>query len=365
MDETTFRILDALTRDLGRPTSINELTGKIRKLYKTAHYKNIYDKIQGLKRQDILKLERIGKSSIIWLNFNNYRLTEMLGEMEKEKKWKILEDKEKIKKIVMDLEEHFRSYIIYSVIMANPEDNIALNRMELLILLPNKQIGEWRKNGEPDNSMTSFYENQSGEICLIIDGMEKYYNMKLDCLVLYEEEFKELLNSDEANPVKEMLPDHIAIMGPDDFWVAIKIALMEGIKIKREEGINPAKISEMDLIYNLSRFGYREMGSEIKRGRDICLEYIITSILIGGDARRVEAIPVLLAKNRPRYGLLLFLCKKYGKLGKLLGLLKTLDKIIKSKEAGNAIKIMEKMKVKEEPTDEKAIRQKMRLYHAI
>lgn len=36
MDETTFRILDTLSRELGRPPSINELTRKIETLHGTA-----------------------------------------------------------------------------------------------------------------------------------------------------------------------------------------------------------------------------------------------------------------------------------------------------------------------------------------
>lgn len=353
MDETTFRILDALSRDLGRPTSINELTGRIRKLHKTAYYKNIYDKVQELKRQDIVKLERIGKSSIIWLNFNNYRLTEILDEMEKEKKWKFLEGREKIKRLFMDIKRLLDEFPVDSVIVINPESNLHFNRAEFLFILY-----------EPIDDL-SLYEDTPRTIYSVIKGLEKDYYMELDCLILGEEEFKELLGAGEANPAKEMLPDHITIISPEDFWVIIKEALSNGIKIKREEEVNPAKISEADLTHNLSRFGYEEMGPRIEKGRDICLEYIITSILISGDARRAEAVPILLAKNRPRYSILLFLCKKYGKLGKLLGLLKALDKIKKTGDAENAIKIMEKMKVKEEPPDEKAIKQKMGLYHAI
>lgn len=355
MDETTFRILDALSRDLSNPTSINELTGKIRKLHKTAYYKNIYDKIQELKRQDFIKLERIGKSSVIWFNFNNYRLTEMLGEMEKEKKWKFLESREKMKRVFMDIKRLLDEFPVDSVIVINPESNLHFNRAEFFFLL----------NEPNDESLLSLYEGAPRVIYSVIKDLEKDYYMKLDCLVLGRKEFKELLGAGEANPIKEILPDHITIIRPEDFWVIIKEALSNGIKIKGEEEVNPAKISEADLTHNLSRFKYEEMGPRIGKGRDICLEYIITSILIGGDARRIEAVPTLLAKNKPRYSLLLFLCKKYGKLGKLLGLLKALDKIKKTGEPENAIKILEKMKVKEEPPDEKAIKQKMRLYHAI
>ena len=86
MDETTFRILDTLSRELGRQISINELTRKIAKQHGSAYYANIYKKLLALNKEGTILIGRIGKSSIISLNFKNYLLIDLLIEMELKKK---------------------------------------------------------------------------------------------------------------------------------------------------------------------------------------------------------------------------------------------------------------------------------------
>ncbi len=366
MNQTTFRILDALSGDLGSPVSINGLTGKIRELHKTAHYKNIYDKIQGMEKQGIVKLERIGKSSIIRLNFNDYRTTGKLAEMELEKERRFLEGRPGMQALLMMMKTCFHGFCINSISIIRPEKNTLLNRAEFLFILyepPKKmeEVHETEHGRETEQDREKSMQNEILNIQLVMQSLEKAHNMKLDCLVLRGKDFLSLLKETQSNPLKAMLPGQIAFFHPRDYWTEIKVA---GSIMEAEETI-PAKIPEKDMAYNLSRFGYKEIGPKIKHGRDICLEYIITSILIGRDARRTEAIPVLLAKNKPKYNLLIFLCKKYGKLGRLLGLLKAMNKVMKSKEIENAINMLERMKIKEEKTDENAIRQKMRLYHAV
>lgn len=364
MDKTTFRILSTLSGDLGSPVSINTLTGNIRKLHKTAYYKNIYDKIRELEKQDIIKLERIGKSSIITLNFNNYLLTDLLTEMELKKKENFLKNRAEMWMLFQEMETYFRQgfCLINSISIIKPEKNIPLNRAEFLFILT--EPSKWRIGGEP-GTKEQFIQNEILNIHLIMQSLQKAHNIKLDYLVLRENEFLELLEERQSNPLKEMLSDQIALFHPQDYWIEMKRAVMKGIRIERREEVKPAKIPEQDLVYNLSGFGYKEIGTKIREGKELCLEYIIVSILIKGDARRIEAVPILLAKSKPKYSLLMFLCKKYEKLEKLLGLLKVLNKIVKSKETGNAIKILETIKIKEEKADEKAIREKMRLYHAI
>lgn len=364
MDETTFRILDALSRDLGRPTSINSLVGKIRSLHRTAYYKNIYDKVQELAKQGTIRLDNIGKSSIVTLNFNDYHTTGRLAEMELEKERRFLENKTEMQMLLMEMKTYFRDFRINSISIISPQKNIPLNRAEFLFILyePLKRMEEVH---EPEHGRETEQDREKSiqnEIFIIHSLMQKLqgiHSMKLDCLVLRSKEFLSLLKESQSNPLKAMLPGQIAFFHPQDYWIEIKV--VGGIA--EAEEIDPAKIPEKDLVYNLSRFGYKEIGSKIVQGRDICLESVITSILISEDARRIEAIPVLMVKNKPRYGLLLFLCKKYGKLGKLFGLLNALHKIKKTKGAENAIRILEELGIEEEKADEKAIKQKMELYY--
>ena len=350
MDKTTFRILDVLSRDLNSPTSIYQLTNRIKKTHGTAYYKNIYDKIQDLKKQGILNLSEIGKASIITLNFSNYRLTDTLAEMELMKKQEFLKTRMEIQTIFIEIDKEFRGAFpsIESIAIIDPENNFKLNRMEFLFLLAN------------------FDEEQTiWSIHSIMQRLESRHNIKIDYLTMTEKEFLNSLESEESNPLKEMISSKIAFFSPQDFWIWIKTALIKGIRIETKKETNPAKIMNQDLIYNLNRFGYKEMGLKIKSGKKICIEYIITSVLLQGGARRIDAIPALLLKNKVNYSLLIFLCKKYKKAGKLLGLLRILKKIRKSKEIENAIRILETMKTREIKANEKSILEKMRLYDAI
>jgi len=368
MNETAFRILDALSRNLGSPISINELTGRIKELHGTAYYKNIYGKIQDLKKQNILTITEIGKSSIIKLNFNNYLLTDILAEMELKRKQNFLEKKTELQMLLLGMETYFSQgfYLIESISLADPERNMKLNRAEFLFLLAEPL--QWVKNGkpEPEEKGIVMLQSEMWGIHSIMQTLQKMHSIKTDYLILRENEFLELLKSEESNPLKEMLSNKIAFHSPQSFWIEIKTALTKGIQIKLEkEEANPAKISEQDLIYNLSRLGYKEMGPKISQGRDICLESIITSLLLKNDARRIEAIPAILAKNKANYNLLIFLCQKYNQLEKLLGLLQVLNKIKGSEEIENAIRILKERKLIEKKYDEKSIKQKMRLYSAI
>jgi hypothetical protein len=345
MDKTTFRILDILSRDLGSQTSINELTRRIKETHGTAYYKNIYDKIQDLKKQDILNLTEIGKASVITLNFNDYQLTDLLAEMELKKKQELLEKNIEMQMIFLEMDKEFRSIpSIESILIIDPEKNFKLNRMEFLFLLANF------------DETTNIYS--------IMEGLQSKHNIKIDSLIITEKEFLNLLDSEGSNPLKAMLSNKIAFFSPQDFWIWIKTALIKGIRIKTEE-TNPAGISEQDLTYNLNRFGYKEFGLKIEQGRKICIEYIITSILLQDDARRVQAVPILLTKNKIDYNLLIFLCKKYKKAEELLGLIKALTRIKESKETNNAIRILETMKIKGIRMNEKNIAEKMRLYDAV
>ena len=350
MDNTTFRILDILSRDLDSPISINRLTKKIKETHGTAYYKNIYDKIQDLKAQNILNITEIGKASVITLNFNDYRLTDILSEIEKKKKQEFLEKNIEMQMIFLEIDKEFRSTFpsIESISIIDSEKNLKLNRIELLFLLA---------NFEEEQTIFSIHS--------IIERLQSKHNINIDCLILTEKEFLGLLGSEDINPLKEMLSDKITFFSPEDFWIWIKTALNKGIRIKTEEKINPAKISEQNLIYNLNRFGYKEFGLKIEQGNKICIEYIITSILLQDDARRTQSIPILLMKNEINYNLLIFLCKKYKKTGELFGILRILNKIKQNNGIKNAIRILETIKAKEIKINEKTIIEKLRLYDAV
>jgi len=138
---------------------------------------------------------------------------------------------------------------------------------------------------------------------------------------------------------------------------------MHGIRIKFDtEQTNPSKISHRDLTYNLARFGYKELGPEIQRGEDISIEFIVASILMGDDRRRLTAIPIILAKNKANYGLLDFLSQRYGFAERLLSTLISLNKIVPSRDIDNTIATLKEAGIRPIKLDESHIRDTMLLY---
>lgn len=353
MDETTYRILDILWRQTGRPVSIHELTSKIREFHGTAYYTNIYQKIRTLTKDATITLTKTGRSSFANLNFDNYLLIDLLTEMELKKKRDLLTKSKELQTLFKDIDERYENIrAIESISATNAERNLKLNRIELLILL----------HGSKDNNQ----RREIMEIQAIARELQTLHNIKLDPLILTTAEFINFLTSDETNPLKEMLSNKITFHSPQGFWTPIASAWVRGRRIGLvEKETNPARISEENLVFNLARFGYREIGHEIREGEKICLEFIIASILMKQDARRIDAVPILLAKNKASYSLLIFLSQKYGISARLLGLLKALNKIRPMTEAALAIEILQRLNTEEVKADEKSIESKMRLYNAI
>ena len=353
MDETTFRILDTLWRETGRPISILELTSRIREFYGTAHYPNIYGKIRALTKGGAINLTKTGRSSLASLNFANYLLADLLTELELKRKHDLLMKSNELQSLFRDIEERYEDIrSIESISAIDPQRNFKLNRTELLILLH-------RSEGDDNlREIINVYE--------IAWGLQAIHNIKLDLLILTTDEFLDFLRSDETNPLREMLANKIAFHSPQKFWSKITAAQAGGYRIKLlERKTNPARIPERDLIFNLARFGYKEIGLEIVRGERICIEYIIVSIMMKEDARRIDAIPIILAKSEANYNLLTFLSQKYALSGRLLGLLKALNRVRSTKETANAIEILEALKTKEIKADHRTIEKKMRLYNVV
>lgn len=355
MDEGTYRILYTLARNLGKPPSINELTGKIEETYGAAYYANIHEKIQDLAKNGIITLSKAGRSSLASLNFNSYLIIDLLAEMELRRKQDFLQGKQEMQMLMMEVDTYLHSLLlIKSVSLMFPERNAKLNKAELLIHI---------KKTERE-SMT---ESKIG-IHEIIESLQKIHNIRIDYAILEDKMLLNLLKSDESNLGREILTNKIVILNPQDFWLEIIKAGGDGVKITAEGNeINPAKISDEDLVFNLARFGYTELGPKIKQGRLICIEYIIIAILFQNDARRMDAIPIILAKNseKTNYDLLLFLARKYGFGGNILGILRALRNLVVHgmKMINEPIRLLEAMQIEEIKTNEKSIKQKLRLYH--
>lgn len=344
-------ILDILSREPGHAMSISELAKKIERSYGTAYYANTYKNVRNLLAHGSITRQRSGRSSLVALNFANYLTVDSLAEMELARKHHLLEMRPGLMMLLADIDERFKdSSFIRSMSLVNPERNMRLNRMELLIILQN--LSESR---DPRNALLKMHSDAR--------TFQKKHNTRIDALILSKDELLALLQSSDINPVKEMLSNKIAFFHPQTFWTDMQDALERGIQVRtRESETHPARIPKDDLVYNLTRFGYKEIGTKIVQGKDICIEYIVTSILMKNDARRINSIPIILAKNNSNYNLLVFLSQKYGVSNRMLGLLKVLNRIRPSEEVQLAIGILETLQVTEIKADEHAIREKMRLY---
>lgn len=350
-----YRILDILSRRLGSPMSINEVTKSIDQIHGGAYYANTHEKIKEMDKEGTVTLTKAGRSSLVSLDFDNYLIVDMLAEMELKRKQDFLKERQEMQMLMMELDTYLHDISLISyILLMYPQRNARLNKVEMFIHLR-----------ESDDKKA--IKEAKLAIHTVMKTLQKIHNIRIDYLTLEDKTFSDLLRSNETNTVREMLHDKIAISHPQDFWLAIKNATQKGISIFAEQKeTNPAKISQEDLVFNLARFGYAEIGPKIKQGRLFCIEYIIASIMFHDDARRVDAVPVIIAKNPEiSYDLLLFLARKYGFEGKILGILRTLRNLVahKMKTIDESISLLEAMKVKEVKADNKSMKERLRLYN--
>ncbi|WP_067957035.1 hypothetical protein [Nitrosopumilus sp. Nsub] len=354
MNESTLRTIDILSRRIGKPVSINKLVEKIHEKYGTAYYRQIYDEIKKLKENNEIDMIRSGKSTLPFLNFNNPLLIDKLSQIELERKIRFLHDRKELELIIFELMEKLRKYeLISSMGIVNPERNAKLNRIELIIML---------RNFESDNDWKPTFTIRKR-----IDAISALHNIRIDPLLIQENNFIELLKDDNANIVKNILSNKIIISNPQNFWMIIKSMSDNKIQFSTDNEINPAKITEDELMYNLAKFGYKEFGHVITKESSIRIEYIITAILLRKEVRMLEAIPIILIKTETKvnYNLLLFLSQKYDTASKLLGVLNAIREYKHIHGVKIAIRNLKALKTEEIKANFDDLERKMRLYHVI
>ena len=352
MDTPTIRILDTISSSIGDSLSIYQLTERIKEHYGSAYYSNIYQKLQELKREGLLNLEPPlpGRSSNIRLNFENYLLIDKLAEIEIEKKIDFLSERNTLFSLFDEMDKSLTERCsIKSISSINSSTNIKLNKIEFLFMLRE----------------TSDYLNETIGLFKDMLNLQKKHNLKIDNLIMDKHDFFDLLTSDEINPVREALSEKIAVFRPQAFWREIKdISERNQIRTITSE-TKLLDISDSDLLFNLNRFGYSEFGGHFAQGKKYCIEYIITKILLEDDARRMDAIAVILAKNNFKSNFLAFLSQKYMTAARLIGILKILQQIKAKPEIEKTIHILQVFNQEELPVDEASIKQKLELYNAL
>jgi hypothetical protein len=339
-----------ISSNIGDSLSINELTNRLKGKYGSAYYANIYAKLQDLKDNGLLNLEPIGRSLSIKLNFENYLLIDTLSGMEIEKKLEFLSNKANLFSFFAEMDKSLsEKSCIRSISAINPLKNTKLNRIELLSLL----------NEIPD------YINQTIELYKATLNLQRKHNLKINNLILDKKDFFKLITVDEINPVREALSQQINLYNPQAFWSQIKeIAQKNQIKTLHTE-TKPLSIPDIDLNFNLNRFGYSELGASFVEGKKFCIEYIAISLLLREEARGIDAVAVILAKNSFSSNLLAFLSQKYEVSPTLLGILEVLGQTNPKIEVEDTLKILKAITPQVLPADEESIRQKLELYNAL
>lgn len=354
MEAPTHRILDTISSHLGEPLSINQLTNKMKEKYGNAHYSNTYKKIKELESIGALFTDRYGKSRIIRPNFESEILIDLFSEVEIQRKINFLKEKREFSPIFSTLRKHVENFCsIKSFSSLNSEKNTELNRLELFFL-----IGKFIEHDK--------YMNATFELYNKMKELQDQFNLRIDSLILKEDEFCSFISSKEINPLREAIAREMTIFCPQAFWSTIKEASEGSEVMSIQTETKPYKISEADLVYNLNRFGYKEFGSRISQGKKYCIEYVTISLLLSDNARHLEAIPIILSKNIFRPNLLAFLSQKYHQTGKLLGILNTLQNIKPSNRIRDTINLIGTLTDKiERPIDEQSTIRNMRLYNVL
>jgi hypothetical protein len=341
----TFRVMDGLTRNLGRTFSIQDLTNEIRRTRGRAHYANVYNCVQSLKRQGLIELSKTGGTSTISLNLRRYALIDVLAEMEIERKRRALRSIRMAESLFAAVDAALgRLSSVAAVAAIDAERNLRLNRLELLVLM--------RDDGG------------SARIHEALADLKRLHSTRIDDLGLTEREFVTYLTSEEKNPISDMMAEEIAFIYPQALWSAIARASGRKVPV-RGPALHPARLTEAELSHNLERFGYPMMGTARKSERDICLEYVVIAALLGEDARRKLAVPVILSKNAANPRLLAFLAAKYRVGDVLLGQLQVLARMKVGPEVKETVAHLRQLGAKPADSDARAIRQTLRTYDAV
>ncbi len=352
--DLTYKVLDVMSRRIGIPTSISEIRREIKERYNSAHYANTYEKIKQLEQEEITLLTKIGRSTLVSLNFNSYVIADMLAEMEFKRKREFVRGKQELQILLSDIYTHLLKIpLISCALLIYPENNARLNKIEMLVYLK--------------GSNTKRATRIKIDIHTAVKRLQTIYNIRIDCLTLEDIAFLDLLKSNEHNMVREMLYDKIVILHPQDFWLTVKDEV-SGIKASDAKHEGVPKIAQEDIIYNLARFGYTEIGNKVKQGKLFCIEYIISAVMFHDDLRTVESIPVIIAKNpKIKYDLLLFLALKYEFGDRLLGILRVLRDmpICEIKVVDEPIKLLETAGVKKANMDIDNIKERLKIYNVI
>lgn len=350
MDTMTRRLLAVLSSHMDGFMSINQLVTSVKEAFGTAYYANIYQKIRKLGDEGLVITNRGGNASLVRLNFQDYLIADYLVQMEVESKIGLLRQHPDLVPLYRDIDDAtIRHESLLSIASVDVERNRKLNRVELLVLLKAR----------------NYDVADATNLQKVLLALQRKYVIKVDTLVVTVEEARDLMCTSEANPVKEMLANKIVWFNPQAFWREIGRINRDHRVQAAPAAVVPANIDESDLRHNLNRFGYREFGATIVKGKDMCIEYIVIALLLQSSARKRQAAAVVLAKNPFNNNILAFLSQKYRVADELLSILKILQGIKPFEEIQKTIDMLNALDVKAVHATVSATIDKESIIHAL
>lgn len=352
MNETEIRILSTLGSEIGNPISISELTKRIRINYGSADYKNIHKSIQNFGEKNIIKFEKSGNAMIAKINFANLLIVDIFTEIEIIKKINFLEKHKKFQSIFSELIIHVKEFKqLKTLMLLDGDQNAENNKIELLMIVNDNEI-----------------QKETKRIKKILEDLKNKYNIEIINLIIENNNFINYLKSQESNIVKENLKNKIILFKAQTLWIEIKECVVNGFNIKTENEIKLNNISEEEIKYNLSTYGYTEIMNENEFVKQIELECLIISIMLKEKYQKYfNAIPIIVLKNKEKlnYNLLIYLSNKYETHEKLFRMFKIINHVFPTKKIICETKKLTQQKIKITDAEIKKIKEKMIQYNMI
>ncbi len=299
MNKEETKILSYLSDNLGDGGNIREMSEGINKRYGPAYYSNIYNTTNKLKKMGIVDIAQEGKNRRITLDAENPFSTYYMSEIESHKASQTTLSKEMLSSI-LDLAERFN---IFSICTLETEKHLKINRIEMLILAQN--------------------HDDDGKLIKSLLRTESEQGIKIDPCIFAIDEFIKMMQTDELNPIKDIIPDKCVLYNSEGFWSLINHHKI-GIKYKKSRKFS-LYLTASELAYNYNRQGY-QLNEQIRPSEKISLETTIFSMSIKNETRIKYGAIILLYKNieRINWACLFYMYKRYDELNRFKSILLSL-----------------------------------------
>jgi len=299
MNNDEIKILKYLSDKLGGGGNILEMLKDINSKYGKTYYPNIYKATKHLEKMGIIKITTEGKNKIISLNKENPFSKYYMAEIEDSKMIEI----DIFRELLDDLLSLPEKFNIFSMASLETKHHLALNRMELLILVKN--------------------HNEYHEVIKSLLQMESAYNIGIDPIILTLDEFIKIMKSDELSPIKDLILDKYILYNSLGFWdLIIRNDINSNYKKLNKY---PQEITEEELAYNYNKFGFK-LHEKLTEETKISLETIIFAMSINDEARIRYGSIIILKKNIDKIILsyLFYIYKRYEELSRLRSMILSL-----------------------------------------